>query len=98
MAVVDAKYRFLAVDIGGYGSSSDGGIWKSSAIGRRFASGSIDLPDVSALPGSDIRVPHVLVGDEAFQLQQYFMRPYPSSALDRDRRIFNYRLSRARYG
>ncbi|XP_066587645.1 uncharacterized protein [Prorops nasuta] len=38
-----------------------------------------------------------LIGDEAFQLTNYLLRPYPGkSELNDDRRVFNYRLSRAR--
>uniref|UniRef100_A0A915JPJ3 DDE Tnp4 domain-containing protein n=1 Tax=Romanomermis culicivorax TaxID=13658 RepID=A0A915JPJ3_ROMCU len=36
------------------------------------------------------------IGDEAFTLRKDVMRPYPGSALDKNQRIFNYRLSRAR--
>jgi len=43
-------------------------------------------------------LPYVIVGDEAFPLKKYLMRPYPRSArrLNEDERIFNYRLSRCR--
>jgi hypothetical protein len=38
----------------------------------------------------------VFVGDEAFALDENFLRPYPQKDLDHGKRIFNYRLSRAR--
>lgn len=41
-------------------------------------------------------MPFVFVGDEAFQLLPIFMKPYNKQVLNDNRRIFNYRLSRAR--
>ena len=48
------------------------------------------------LPDSDKKLPCVLVGDEAFPLTPYMMRPFAARALNEPRRIYNYRLSRAR--
>jgi len=41
-------------------------------------------------------MPFVIVGDEAFFLSQHVLRAYPSRNLDVARRIYNYRLTRAR--
>ena len=41
-------------------------------------------------------MPHVIVGDEAFPLLPYMMRPYPGRGLSTADRVLSYRLSRAR--
>jgi hypothetical protein len=50
------------------------------------------------LPNEDngTPMPFVLVGDEAFALSHHVLWPYPSGNLDVARRIYNYRLTRAR--
>lgn len=48
------------------------------------------------LPGSTRRTPCFLVGDDAFPLTTYMMKPFQGHFLPNNQRIFNYRLSRAR--
>lgn len=49
------------------------------------------------LPDNQTMAPYVFVGDEAFPLKPYLLRPYPGRAVDsQQKRIYNYRLSRAR--
>nr|CAI5817979.1 unnamed protein product [Callosobruchus analis] len=38
----------------------------------------------------------IIVGDAAFPLKSYLLKPYPGSQLSTSEKIFNYRLSRAR--
>lgn len=96
MALVDAKYNFIAVDVGAYGKSSDGGIFTHSNLGKAIEQDKLRIPRSVKLPSTSIEVPYVIVGDEAFPLKTYLMRPYPRQDLDVSKRIFNYRLSRAR--
>ncbi|XP_055015589.1 uncharacterized protein zgc:194221 [Boleophthalmus pectinirostris] len=101
LAIVDARYRFRIIDVGGYGRTSDGGILANSPFGQALREGRLPLPPDQHLPGADHRgpQPHVFVADEAFPLQKHMMRPYPGRAhggLTREEHIFNYRLSRAR--
>jgi hypothetical protein len=39
MAIVDPEYKFICIDVGGYGRNSDGGILEDSAIGKRLEMG-----------------------------------------------------------
>ncbi|XP_018404639.1 PREDICTED: uncharacterized protein LOC108781195, partial [Cyphomyrmex costatus] len=97
MAACNARYKFTLFDVGAYGSESDGGILSRSDFGRSLYAGTLNIPGVIArLPESDIKLPYYFVGDEAFQMSTHVMRPYPGRSLNEQKRIFNYRLSRAR--
>lgn len=96
LALVDAHCNFIAVDVGAYGKNSDGGVLSHSKLGNALQEGTLKIPGTSTLPNANIEVPHVIVGDEAFPLKPYLMRPYPGDNLDDRKRQYNYRLSRAR--
>ena len=77
-AICDANYKFTYVDIGGYGSDSDSGIYSSSHIGAALNEGMIDLPQPEPLPNlreSAFKYSFQFVGDEAFPLKSYLARP-----------------------
>ena len=96
LAVCDAQYCFTLLDIGDTGRQSDGGVLANSAFGRSLESGSLSLPCPKPLPGQSSSVPYYFVGDSAFPLKTYMLRPFPGRFLPEDKQIFNYRLSRAR--
>ncbi|XP_049763612.1 uncharacterized protein LOC126092180 [Schistocerca cancellata] len=98
LALVDANYKFINVDIGSYGKNSDGGIFAHSKLGKALELGKLQVPGDKRLPGTDVVVPHVIVGDEAYPLKTYLLRPYPKSQASGDIAMsaFNARLSRAR--
>ncbi|KAL6431952.1 hypothetical protein ACFW04_007406 [Cataglyphis niger] len=76
MAVCDAKYIFTLVDVGAFGSQSDGGVFKESAFEIAFDNNKVEIPDDSCLPGIDIKFPYYMIADEAFPLKSYIMRSY----------------------
>ena len=79
MALVDADYKFTFVDIGNYGSQSDGAVFKHSNFGQKFIKGKLDIPGPKALPNYPQGgvLPHFTVEDEAFPCHMDLMRPYP---------------------
>ncbi|GFN90856.1 nuclease harbi1-like protein [Plakobranchus ocellatus] len=96
MATCDARSKFVVIDGGAFGSSSDGGIFQDSNFFQLLRSNKLHLPDPKKISNTNVEVPYVFVGDEAFPLLENLMRPFPRRDLSDDIRIFNYRLSRAR--
>ena len=98
MALVDANLRFIAISCGAMGRNSDGGIFSRSALGQRFIENDFSFPASTQIPGFQTlgSLPYVAVGDEAFPLLRNLMRPYSGRNDTFPKKIFNYRLSRAR--
>ena len=100
LAICDAFYRFMWVDIGRSGANSDSGLFRCTTFGCRLLNGYVKgLPPSRKLCTSGPEQNFVLVADEAFKLTPIVMRPYSSRVkhLTARKRIFNLRLSRARH-
>ena len=98
MAVVDANYEFVYVDVGCNGRVSDGGVWSRCSLNTLLEQGQANLPDDAVLPGSKSgkKVPFMFVGDDAFPLKRYLMKPFPFRDQTEQQRIYSYLVSRAR--
>lgn len=96
--VCDANNFFTYVNIGAYGSQSDGGVLRESSFGYHLKNGTLNIPQDAALPGTTTKVPFFFVGDEAFPLQKHLLRPYGGRYLSLEENIYNYRLARGRRG
>lgn len=97
MAVVDANLNFIFIDVGAYGREADSNVFRNSVFGKKLYRNQLQIPDPVSLPLTENNLqPFVFVADEAFGLHTNLLRPYPGRGLNNTRRIFNYRLSRAR--
>ena len=96
MALCSARYSYLLVNIGAVGSASDGGIFERSGMKDAFYNKSLSLPEDCLLPNTNIKCSYVITADDAFPLGKHVMKPYGGRYLEHAKRIFNYRLSRAR--
>jgi hypothetical protein len=67
-----------------------------SSLYQSLETRSLKLPEGTVVPNNEITLPHVFVGDEAYPLTTYLMKPYCRRTLDKSQAIFNYRLSSAR--
>nr|CAH7765523.1 unnamed protein product [Callosobruchus chinensis] len=95
LAVCDSNYRFTYIDTGFFGKASDSSIFKDSAICRKITANTFNTPKARPLFVGGDPLPYTLIGDEAFGLSTYILRPYAGKDLSRQTKIFNYRLSRA---
>lgn len=91
MALVDADYKFIYVDIGSFGSSADSTVFQKSKFGKRLASNQLDLPENRPLPGTEgLDILFVFEADDMFAIHEHLMKPYSLRNLDTRKRIFNY--------
>ena len=96
MGIGNAKYEFILCDFGINGRISDGGVINRTAFYDKLSKGQLNLPQENKIEGSEKVLPYVFIGDEAFAMRTDFLRPFGQKDLTNERRIFNYRLSRAR--
>lgn len=98
LALVDAYYRFIMIDVGAYGRNSDGGIYQESLMGKMFHSNQLNVPPNKPINENTEPLPYIIVADAAFPLKTYLLKPYSKAKLynNTPNKIFNYRISRAR--
>lgn len=90
IALCDADYKFIFVEIGSQGRQSDGGIFRRTSLYRKIKTDTLNIPEPEIIDG-DIPIPYYIVGDAAFPLLENIMRPFPGNFLPQKKRIFNYR-------
>ncbi|KAI0221825.1 hypothetical protein LSAT2_026913 [Lamellibrachia satsuma] len=96
LALVDANYKFVYVDVGAPGRAGDAGVFAESSLKVALEKNTLNLPSAETIDGIPNKIQYHIVGDDAFPLSEKIMKPYPQRNLDKSKRIFNYRLSRSR--
>ena len=62
----------------------------------KLINNNLNIPSPRVCNNSAYELPFVFIGDEAFALRNDFLKPFSARELNHERKIFNYRLSRAR--
>ena len=70
---MDANLKFVTVDVGAYGKQSDGEVFRNSAQYQSLETRSLQVPEDTVLQHSEITLPHIFVGDEAYLLTTYLI-------------------------
>ena len=93
-ALVNHQYHFMNVYVGWPGSVHDARIFSNSEVFAKGTSKTLLPNSVRTLAG--VPVPVVIIGDPAYPLLPWLIKPYPGTGLSAKIRKINARLSRAR--
>jgi len=96
LAIVDADYKFIWVDAGANGACSDAQIWNSCEFLESVEAQELGIPEATPLVEGERAIPYCIIGDDAFALRTFLLKPFSRRKMENPERIFNYRLSRAR--
>lgn len=96
LAIVDADYKFLFVDIGAYGKDCDSSILKDTEFYKRLERGELNIPDAKPIAPDGLKVPYIFIGDNAFAINEHILKDFSNHNLSVKQRVFNFRLHRAR--
>lgn len=79
------------------GRISDGGVIQNTIFFEKLVNSEVHIPSSETLKGCNQNLPYVFVADDAFPLRPDMIKPFRQADLtSRERKILNYRLSRAR--
>ena len=93
LAIAGPEYECLYTDVGS--TSRVNGMLNKCSLLQAIDDRSVKLPEDDYLT-NDCKLPYVFLGDDAFALKEFMKKPYPQQNLTADKRIYNYRHSRAR--
>lgn len=69
LAMCDSRYVFTYLNVGSAGREGDAGVFKNCDLLRCLENNTINIPPPERLGESQIELPYVIVGDEAFPLK-----------------------------
>ncbi len=76
MALVDGDYRFILVEVGANGTSSDEQIFEDCGLKEAIEQRVIGFLPSDHLPDDNRDTPYFFVGDDVFPLHTFMMKPY----------------------
>ena len=95
LALVDGNYKFVWVKVGAAGSNSDAQIFKHSDLRPKIEDGSIGFPKSESVRTGGPKMNFFILGDDAFPLKLWLMKPYSRRGMDLKERVFYYMISQS---
>jgi len=76
IAVVDADYKCMMVDVGINGRISDGGVISYTKFGNNLNNKTLNIPKPDLLTNTSYTLPYLFVADDAFAMSENLLKPY----------------------
>ena len=80
MALVDAGYKYIFIDICGNRSYADNIIFEDSGLPEALQINILIIPPPK--PSKDGPISYSVIADDAFPLRRWLLKPYPLCGLD----------------
>ena len=97
MRLVDADYKLIWADVGANVSTSDCVVFNKSNLKDAFETGYIGFPDAEPLLSDHIPISYFVIGEDAFPLREWLVKPFSLRHMADQERCFNYILFRELY-
>lgn len=95
LAACDYRYRITYVNVGAPGKVNDSSIFEQSQLKRQHVDHKLFYDNSVRI--DSVKVPVLLLGDGAFRLSQFMMKPFPFTVeMSEAQKRYNYLLSRTR--
>ncbi len=88
-------HKFIWIDLDANGCASNAEIFNSSELRECIESGDIVLPADAPVTNNNRPIPFFIIGDDAFPLRTWLIKPFSQRNMEMDECIFNYQLSHA---
>jgi hypothetical protein len=95
-SVANSESRFIVIDTDAYGKQSDSGTFSGYNLYQFLADSESTLPKSASFEGSGTDMPFVILGNKAYPLKTFLMRPLARKNMSCEERGFNCRLLQAR--
>lgn len=98
LALVDADYKFIWIELGGVGHMTDAQSFNDSELSECLPEGTMPIPPPCPLTNGDPdqKIGYFILGDGALGLKPYLMKPYARRRMPKEDLIYNYRITRGR--
>ena len=93
---VASSRTLLSDHVDACGKQSDGGTFSGSTLYQFLADFESTLPKSASFEGSGTEMPFFILGNKAYPLKTFLMKPLARKNISREEHVFNCRLSQAR--